>query len=145
MIKRGAAAGSAPSTGFIRTLAFTLGAVAVAALPRFASACEVISVTNGRTVEGTVALSGTPPAGAAIKVTKELGLLRRNDSRSDLRCCRSHASKPSQPPRAEIHSLWPTVALQRALMPDNTKAFSSGDHSLHISLTPPQIHRALIN
>ncbi|MEA3138880.1 MAG: hypothetical protein QOK23_1049 [Gammaproteobacteria bacterium] len=39
------------------------------ALPASA-AYEVITVTNGGTIDGVVTLSGTPPAGAVIKVTK---------------------------------------------------------------------------
>lgn len=41
----------------------------LAALPASA-AYEVITVTNGGTIDGVVTLSGTPPAGATIKTTK---------------------------------------------------------------------------
>ena len=34
------------------------------------AAYEVVAVTNGGTIDGVVTLSGTPPAGAVIKVTK---------------------------------------------------------------------------
>lgn len=43
--------------------------VTLAATPAFA-AYEVVAVTNGGEIEGTVTLTGTPPAGTAIKVTK---------------------------------------------------------------------------
>jgi hypothetical protein len=50
-----------------------LSAIGVAglllALPASA-AYEVVTVTNGGTIDGVVTLSGTPPAGLAIKVTK---------------------------------------------------------------------------
>ena len=35
-----------------------------------ASAYQVVAVTNGGTIDGYVTLSGTTPAGAALKVTK---------------------------------------------------------------------------
>ena len=50
-----------------------LAAMAIAGLlaARPASAAyEVVAVTNGGTIDGVVTLSGSPPAGAAIKVTK---------------------------------------------------------------------------
>jgi hypothetical protein len=51
-------------------LAAAIGAASfLLALPASA-AYEVITVTNGGTIDGVVTLSGTPPAGAVIKVTK---------------------------------------------------------------------------
>ena len=48
--------------------AVSLGLAVLAALP--VSAYEVITVTNGGTIDGYVTLTGTPPAGAVLKVTK---------------------------------------------------------------------------
>lgn len=68
MFHRNSAAAFARRPGW---LIFVTAAAAgmMAAMPTWA-AYEVISVTSGGTIEGTVSLSGTAPAGTAIKVTK---------------------------------------------------------------------------
>jgi hypothetical protein len=48
----------------------TVGLVALLATRPALAAYEVVTVTNGGTIDGVVTLSGTAPAGAPIKVTK---------------------------------------------------------------------------
>jgi Polysaccharide lyase family 4, domain II len=50
--------------------AATVGMVALLAMRPALAAYEVVTVTNGGTIDGVVTLSGTAPAGAQIKVTK---------------------------------------------------------------------------
>src|SRR6202051_63704 len=47
-----------------------VGMVALLASRPVLAAYEVVAVTNGGTIDGVVTLSGSPPGGAAIKVTK---------------------------------------------------------------------------
>jgi hypothetical protein len=47
-----------------------VGAVALVAMRPAFAAYEVVTVTGGGTIDGVVTLSGTPPGGAPIKVTK---------------------------------------------------------------------------
>jgi Polysaccharide lyase family 4, domain II len=47
-----------------------VGVVALLASRPVLAAYEVVTVTNGGTIDGVVSLSGSPPGGAAIKVTK---------------------------------------------------------------------------
>jgi hypothetical protein len=48
----------------------TVGLAALLAMRPASAAYEVVTVTNGGTIDGVVTLSGTAPAGAPIKVTK---------------------------------------------------------------------------
>jgi Polysaccharide lyase family 4, domain II len=47
-----------------------VGALALLASPPVLAAYETVTVTNGGTIDGVIALSGTAPAGATLKVTK---------------------------------------------------------------------------
>jgi hypothetical protein len=47
-----------------------VGALALLASRPVSAAYETVTVTNGGTIEGVIALSGTAPAGATLKVTK---------------------------------------------------------------------------
>ena len=46
------------------------GLIALLAMQPVLAAYEVVTVTNGGTIDGVVTLSGAAPAGAPIKVTK---------------------------------------------------------------------------
>jgi hypothetical protein len=48
----------------------TIGALALLASHPVFAAYETVTVTNGGTIDGVIALSGTAPAGATLKVTK---------------------------------------------------------------------------
>jgi len=55
---------------FVCTRLALVGVIALLAARTASAAYEVTAVTNGGTIDGVVTLSGTPPAGATLKVTK---------------------------------------------------------------------------
>jgi hypothetical protein len=65
----GAAAGRR-HTFIVRASVAVVGMVALLAMRPVLAAYEVVTVTNGGTIEGVVTLSGAAPAAAPIKVTK---------------------------------------------------------------------------